>query len=387
MSGFVTQPPSSSSNVFNSSFYSSLSSSSSTPASVKGIISGTAAADKALVLDASKNISTIANLTANRLLSLNTTTSEVYRSTVGSSICTNNHELNGNFIFDCNNSMIHRIGGGDKLSITSAAVISSVRLSGPTLHAGNAVDTTRLISALDSGMVHGSVHYITLGKAASNSSCAEISYRCDNTLANSIFGFGFHSVPNVLVLQANRTLLFNCANNFPASQNAAFHINGSISKSVGPGYGLYSSGVFNHSGSTQPISLYTSSSIWCGDTVYSTSDRRLKCNIDPIARSDSEKLLKARAYTYNWISDPDCPKKQVGLIAQDLIEIGLTDLVGIVPNSEEGLDGFSYVVQYDKVAVYLIDLVKSMHEELSLLKDITDKLAARPVTAKWLASK
>lgn len=383
MSGFPTQPPSSASNVFNPSFYAQLSGDS-TPAVVKGIVPGTAAASKVLVLDASKNVSTIANLTANRLLSLNTSNAEAYRSTCGSSIFTMNHDLNGNMNLDCNTPIQLRIGGVNKFSISSGACVSDVRLSAPTLHAGNAVDTSRLISALDANMTSGGIHYITLGKSNSTGSQAEISFQYNSNTSNSLFGLGFYGVPQILVLQANRTALLNTAGSAPASQNGALHIHGSVSKSIGPGYGLYSSGVYSMSGSTQPISLYTSNSIWCNDTVYSTSDRRLKCNIDTITHDECTKLLKVQPVSYNWKSDPDCERKQVGLIAQDLLEIGLNDLVGIVPNGDEGLDGFSYVVQYDKVSIYLLNIVKAMNTELNCLKDIVDKLSARPVAAKWL---
>jgi hypothetical protein len=383
MSGFPTQPPTSSSNVFNPSFYQTQSDS--IPGSIKAIIPGTADASKALILDSNKNISSIGSLTANRLLSLNTNNAEAYRSTCGTSIFTLNHDLSANFNIDCNNPIQFKYGGVNKFSVSSGACISDVRLSAPSLHCGNIVDTSRMISALDNTMASGNVRYITLGRSNTNNEQAEISFGYNNsTSTSSTLGLGFYGVANVLSLQANRTIMINAQSAAAGAQNGSVHINGSLSKSVGPGYGLYSGGVYSFSGSTQPISLYTSSSIWCNDTVYSTSDRRLKCNIDPIGVEKSKKLLNAETVSYNWVSDPNCERKQVGLIAQDLLEIGLPDLVGIVPNSTEGLDGFSYVVQYDKVAVYLIDIVKSMSAEINELKDIVEKLAARPTVAKWL---
>jgi hypothetical protein len=385
MSGFPTQPPTSSSKVFNPSFYAQLSGDT-TPASIKAIIPGTADASKALVLDSSKNISTIGNLTANRLLSLNSNTAEAYRSTCGTSVFTMNHDLNSNFNINTNNPIQFRCNGVNKFSVSSGACISDVRLSAPSLHCGTIVDAARMISALDDTMATGNVRYITLGRSNAINEQAEISFVYNSsTSTSSTLGLGFYGVANVLSLQANRTMMFNATSAAAGAQNGAFHINGSLSKSVGPGYGLYSGGVYSFSGSTQPISLYTSSSIWCNDTVYSTSDKRLKCNIDPIGVENSKKLLNAETVTYNWVSDPNCVRKQVGLIAQNLLEIGLPDLVGIVPNDTEGLDGFSYVVQYDKVAVYLIDIVKSLSAEINEIKDITDKLAARPAVAKWLS--
>jgi hypothetical protein len=296
------------------------------------------------------------------------------------------HELNGNINLDCNTPIQFKIGGVNKIAIASSYVVSDVRLSAPTLHAGNSVDTARMISALDSTMISGGVRYITLGRSNTVNEQAELSFKYDSTTSSSsTLNFGFYTVANVLTLQANRTMLFNATGTATGSQNGAFHINGSVSKSVPPGYGLFSSGIFSYSGGTQPVSLYTSASIWCGDSVFSTSDRRLKCNIDPIGLDVCKKLLNAETVTYNWISDPDNKKKQVGLIAQNLLEIGLPDLCGVVPNGDEGLDGFSYVVQYDKVAVYLLNIVKSLDTELNELKDIVGRLASRPVTAKWLA--
>lgn len=94
----------------------------------------------------------------------------------------------------------------------------------------------------------------------------------------------------------------------------------------------------------------------------STSDLRLKENLQPV--SNSESLYKINAYTFNFKSDQS-KKRKYGLIAQDLAQY-FPETVTM------GEDGYLRV-SYDSLVPVVIELLKAQKKEIDNLKsEITD---------------
>lgn len=94
----------------------------------------------------------------------------------------------------------------------------------------------------------------------------------------------------------------------------------------------------------------------------STSDLRLKENLQPV--SNSEFLYKINAYTFNFKSDQS-KKRKYGLIAQDLAQY-FPETVTM------GEDGYLRV-SYDFLVPVVIELLKAQKKEIDNLKsEITD---------------
>ena len=136
---------------------------------------------------------------------------------------------------------------------------------------------------------------------------------------------------------------------------------------VPSGYQYGPSGSATAPGGTTSISIRSKYSIWCEGIIYSSSDRRLKTNINPIEDEQASKLLEITPVTYNWKSDPT-GRKEVGFIAQDLADNGLMDLVTFLPSSEVD-DGVSLVVSYDRISALNTCIIKRQQQEIETLKN------------------
>lgn len=116
------------------------------------------------------------------------------------------------------------------------------------------------------------------------------------------------------------------------------------------------------SGGTVPVSLYTTNHIWCGGNVYSTSDKY----INDISETEAQRVLNIKTVSYCGKSDSE-KRKQIGVIAQDLLANGLGDLVGVVANPDVENE-FSYMVKYQELTIYLLRVVKSMSGRIAELE-------------------
>lgn len=92
-------------------------------------------------------------------------------------------------------------------------------------------------------------------------------------------------------------------------------------------------------------------------TFNSTSDLRLKENIEPII--NAEALYEVNGYTFNFKNDED-KKKNYGLIAQELLP-HFPALVSI------GKDGY-FKVNYDAAVPILVELLKKQRAEIEDIK-------------------
>lgn len=87
------------------------------------------------------------------------------------------------------------------------------------------------------------------------------------------------------------------------------------------------------------------------------SSRRYKTNIKRI-EVDPQKILKLQTVGFEW---KDTGKEDVGLIAED-VEKAVPDLV--IYNDKGNPEG----VKYDKVTLYLLEVVKAQQEKIDFLE-------------------
>ena len=165
--------------------------------------------------------------------------------------------------------------------------------------------------------------------------------------------------------------------------NHHVYINGSSSNTVPANrrYGSSGSDPSNQAGGTVPLSLRTSSNVWIAGDMYSSSDRRLKTNINKWDSSKCMNLLQVDPCTYSWRSD-ESGNLCLGFIAQDLIANDCTDLVQCFETNDEdighcdetNMDGRNrYVVEYQKIPLYLLEIIKKQQRDIDMLIELLPK--------------
>jgi hypothetical protein len=113
-----------------------------------------------------------------------------------------------------------------------------------------------------------------------------------------------------------------------------------------------------------------------GELFYDSSTRDVKKNIED-ALSQDVTTLELRPRLYNGINDPEGAPKVLGIIAEEVPEALQDDLV--VRWTETRHDGdFEVVsVRYDRIALLLLDVVKTQQAKLASLEARIAALEAR----------
>ena len=91
-----------------------------------------------------------------------------------------------------------------------------------------------------------------------------------------------------------------------------------------------------------------------GQLGLTSSDIRLKKNLEQIS-TPLEKIMGITGYLYNPIEEPDSAKKRLGVIAQDLINVGLPEATFSFTN---GAGDEFFGVHYEKLTALLIEGLK-----------------------------
>ena len=110
--------------------------------------------------------------------------------------------------------------------------------------------------------------------------------------------------------------------------------------------------------------LYSTSG---GEFGYNTSSRRFKTNIKTW-EEDWSKLLLVRPVIYGRHATPEVP--EIGYIAEELDSIGLGHVVGL------DKEGKPLYINYDKLVIYLTEIVKQHHADLAEKQEEIDRLTA-----------
>ena len=112
--------------------------------------------------------------------------------------------------------------------------------------------------------------------------------------------------------------------------------------------------------SLNPDQVEIHSDLYVDGQVYSLSDKRAKSNIQKV--KSPEAILRIEGKTFNWKKNN---KKDIGFIAQD-VENHFPEAVKV------GKDGLKRI-DYSKLIVPLLELVKHQQKEIEVLKNIITK--------------
>ena len=92
----------------------------------------------------------------------------------------------------------------------------------------------------------------------------------------------------------------------------------------------------------------------------SSSDKRLKDNIKPID-NPVDKVMKISGNTFSWNEESEHSGDGIGVIAQEVEELGLPE---IVTTRETGYT----TVKYEKLVPLLIEAIKELKKEIDEFK-------------------
>ena len=159
-----------------------------------------------------------------------------------------------------------------------------------------------------------------------------------------------------------------------SSPSGALYVNAAITRAVPSGWGYHPSGPASIGGGTVAVAFATESNCWIKGNVYCTSDARLKDIVAPIDSSKAMNLLNVEPCWYKWKTDKDMVP-QLGFIAQDLVKNDLRELTMVfdnetIENDPEGIipDGKQLTVAYDRLPLYLLQIIKNLNERVKLLE-------------------
>ena len=122
--------------------------------------------------------------------------------------------------------------------------------------------------------------------------------------------------------------------------------------------------------------LSVSGTVTSKGAMYS-SDRRLKENIEPISVEEINKLDNVDVIKFNFKTD-DEKRTKYGVIAQDVEEAGLGNLVSEDKNGSKSVDYISLLMlQIEKLNRKIDDMEKKHKQEIDELKNKIDKLSSK----------
>ena len=113
----------------------------------------------------------------------------------------------------------------------------------------------------------------------------------------------------------------------------------------------------------------TISSTTAGTTYNTTSDRRLKDNIEPIADA-TDKLMDMKPVTHTWIADPEAPQVH-GFIAQEMQEV-IPEAVSGDAESDEMMS-----MDYGRITPVIVAALQDALNEIKELKTRIDELESK----------
>lgn len=117
------------------------------------------------------------------------------------------------------------------------------------------------------------------------------------------------------------------------------------------------------------VSIRARGNIWCQDTLFATSDRRTKENIEPID-FDLDHFMKLNPVSFNFKNQT---RSKLGLIAQELNKI-CGEAVILVENpsmkkeNEDDIEGFQMLVDYNCVSMLNTVAIKKILTKLDNLE-------------------
>jgi len=176
-----------------------------------------------------------------------------------------------------------------------------------------------------------------------------------------------------------------------SSPSAPLHITSNVSYTwnslLNVGITVYrlrtDSGVTESGGGGNAITYTNVAALFSGyigcEAMVMQSDRRLKQDIADVPIGRVECLYKSLSVkSYHWKAHPD-KFKELGLIAQDVLDQGFIDLVAKIPDSDPELEqsndpwlepkGVKLHVDYSKLAVYNMRMIQGLLDQITELNN------------------
>ena len=373
---------------------------------ISSITAGTASASKALILDASRDITNINSISTTSLIVngnpitglsdtgiLTPSTKTISAYTVSGNVwyC-NSSRFYGMRLIDIDTFvMLSCTGGGlyndqlvyyhsatPKLELNAAYLARNFTTASPWAVSSGAFASQLNLSAGSAGQ-----HFL-FGSQTASSSKAQFEIR-SGYVANAsdsnycLLRSNVDSDQGLLLRADGRVSINGTApgSGIISNPSAILHVRGGVNQASLSGLArLDASGVATGLNLTNiNVSIYANAYIWSQIGFIASSDKRLKTDIEEISLEKAKKLLELKPVSYKLKNDD---KSQIGVLAQDLIKIGLTELVGQTINEdlkeETDEDGFIYpegvqlTVSYDRLAPLLLVIIKELKKDIDELK-------------------
>lgn len=381
---------------------------------------GTAVASKALVLDASKNISTINSVTSNYLtintainspaatanlstLNLNgiatnygvasikgnatlnspsfaTTNSVIYMESSNATPITAEFGLSsGTGATSTNGLKLGTLSNNDFSLFTNAGTRMVIKANASIGLGSNASTADKTLCLLD-GTAGVTTTSFRIGNTLTTNNCMSLEWICSGGSGSG--GNGLHFNP----YGTNDAMVINCNGYVGIGGNGLYPLDifsYRTSTVVAP-YALSESTTASYVASPnlsgQNISLNCLHSALFLEKVFISSDRRLKKNIAPINLKVARQFLNVQPVVYHKREQADNDMLNFGYIAQDIMKNSIGELLCHVDNDnmkieEDGdIPGIQFNVQYDKVAPLLHVIVKEHDNIIEKLKSKINNL-------------
>ena len=387
---------------------------------LSGVTAGTAVASKALVLDASKNISTINSVTSNYLtintsinspnatanlstLNLNgiatnygvssikgnatlnspsfaTTNSIIYmESSNGTPITAEFGLSSGTGATSTNGLKLGTLSNNDFSLFTNAGIRMVIKANASIGLGSNASTADKTLCLLD-GINGVTTTSFRIGNTLTTNNCMSMEWICSGGSGSGNNGLHFNPYGT------SDAMVINCNGYVGIGGNGLYPLDifsYRTSTVVAP-YALSESTTASYVASPnlsgQNISLNCLHSALFLEKVFISSDRRLKKNIAPINLKVARQFLNVQPVVYHKREQADNDMLNFGYIAQDIMKNSIGELLCHVDNpdlvyEEEGdVEGIQFNVQYDKVAPLLHVIVKEHDNIIEKLKSKINNL-------------
>lgn len=385
---------------------------------ITGVTAGTAVASKALVLDASKNISTINSVTSNYVvcntaftaatanlstLNLNgivtnygvasikgnailnspsfaTTNSVIYMESSNATPITAEFGLSsGTGATSTNGLKLGTLSNNDFSLFTNAGIRMVIKANASIGLGSNASTADKTLCLLD-GIAGVTTTSFRIGNTLTTNNCMSMEWICSGGSGSG--GNGLHFNP----YGTSDAMVINCNGYVGIGGNGLYPLDifsYRTSTVVAP-YALSESTTASYVASPnlsgQNISLNCLHSALFLEKVFISSDRRLKKNIAPINLKVARQFLNVQPVVYHKREQADNDMLNFGYIAQDIMKNSIGELLCHVDNDnmkieEDGdIPGIQFNVQYDKVAPLLHVIVKEHDNIIEKLKSKINNL-------------
>jgi hypothetical protein len=245
-----------------------------------------------------------------------------------------------------------------------------------TILQGTSNDTSRAISCLNGSMSTSTSAYITLGQGASNNNQAEVSfYYSGNGSSSNYIGLGLYGNFGMAITGNKYVGIGTTTPGVPLDVQISNNVQVA---GIGINYGVGNNASygFNNGPFSTQVSIRSSAAIVAGANLYALSDRRVKTNIKYLKKSYCDRVLNLEPIIYKYKKDNVDTNPSIGIIAQQALEVGLSNICTFLENKElikeqeYDIDGIEIGVDYSKIGLLLIPIIRDLKFRIAELEEL-----------------